>query len=248
MYCNVVDAVRTLVMLLGLTGNVDVPGGVAFLPFAKQSLLNTMPQQARIWYDQFSNLPRSAVSRYQGVDPAQRGLSAAGYHRPPQQSRSDPSQSEPYPEGLRETGICDGGRHLYDFYGGGGRSGATGDLCDGALRLQGILLLYRGFIAMGRPVAEPPGEARDVFADGVRAGSAHGLGSEYPFSDSRSWVEHMLKPSGVTLEKLEQEQIVYATEEPVYQKYKKSGFLTPTGKLEFYSQIPKRRLHADADL
>ena len=56
MYTNGVDAVRTLAILMGLTGNLDVPGGNVFLPFAVQSALPTKatPKEKRVWYKTFS--------------------------------------------------------------------------------------------------------------------------------------------------------------------------------------------------
>ena len=43
MYANGVDAVRTIATLIGLTGNLDTPGGNVFMPFVPQSLLPTNP-------------------------------------------------------------------------------------------------------------------------------------------------------------------------------------------------------------
>ena len=55
MYTSGVDAVRTIVILIGLTGNLDVAGGNVFMPFAPQSLLPTkaVPVENRVWYDRF---------------------------------------------------------------------------------------------------------------------------------------------------------------------------------------------------
>lgn len=46
----------------------------------------------------------------------------------------------------------------------------------------------------------------------------------------------MIKPSGVTFERLVEEQIVYATPPLQYRKYLDKGFNTPSGKVEFYSE------------
>jgi anaerobic selenocysteine-containing dehydrogenase len=45
----------------------------------------------------------------------------------------------------------------------------------------------------------------------------------------------MLKPSDVSFERLEREQIVYATSPIQYEKYLEHGFNTPSGKVEFSS-------------
>ena len=62
-----------------------------------------------------------------------------------------------------------------------------------------------------------------------------GLMGEDPFHDARSWVRYMISPQGVSLERLEAEQIVFALPDPTYRKYREKGFATPSGKVEFAS-------------
>jgi len=68
-----------------------------------------------------------------------------------------------------------------------------------------------GFLAMARPICEPVGESRSVFEVEYELAQRMGLHPNYPFHDARSWVEYMIKPSGVSFERLDAEQIVYAT-------------------------------------
>jgi anaerobic selenocysteine-containing dehydrogenase len=93
-----------------------------------------------------------------------------------------------------------------------------------------------GFLAMGRPIADPPGLSRPVFEVEYELAERMGLHQNYPFHDTMSWLSFMIKPSGVTFEQLEAEQIVYATPPIRYRKYEKKGFNTPSGKLEFFSK------------
>jgi anaerobic selenocysteine-containing dehydrogenase len=57
----------------------------------------------------------------------------------------------------------------------------------------------------------------------------------YPFHDERSWIDFMVKPSGVSYDRLAAEQIVFVSPGIQYRKYEDQKFNTPTGKLEFYS-------------
>jgi anaerobic selenocysteine-containing dehydrogenase len=91
-----------------------------------------------------------------------------------------------------------------------------------------------GFMALARPVAEPPGSARPVFEVEYELAERMGLHQEYPFHDTVSWIEFMIKPSGVTFELLDMEQIVYATPPIQYRKYIDKGFLTPSGKVDLF--------------
>ena len=66
-----------------------------------------------------------------------------------------------------------------------------------------------------------------------------GLHQDYPFHDTLSWLKFMIKPTGVTFERLEEEQIVYATPPVKYRKHVDTGFNTPSGKVDFYCQLFK---------
>ena len=55
MYTNGVDAVRTVAILIVLTGNLDIRGGNVFMPFAPQSTLPTkaLPLEKRVCHERF---------------------------------------------------------------------------------------------------------------------------------------------------------------------------------------------------
>jgi anaerobic selenocysteine-containing dehydrogenase len=94
-----------------------------------------------------------------------------------------------------------------------------------------------GFLALARPVTAPVGESRPVFEVEYELAKKMGLHREYPFHDTESWLKYRIEPSGVTFERLDEEQIVYATPPPRYRKYEEDGFNTPSGKVEFYSSV-----------
>ncbi len=237
MYCNVVDAARTIAILLGLTANLDVPGGSALLPFAKQLMLHTVPPQQRLWYDRyplFKEVPFPVVKEsLLRNDPARPRALIVHHHNPVliQANQERTLRALAKLEFLMVDDIF---------------LSSTAEVADLVLPSTSPFERYgyrahasfdRGFVAFSRPVADPPGEARDVAWMECELARRMGLGDSYPFRDSRTWVEHMLKPCGVTLEQLERESIVFCTPQPEFEKYKKTGFQTPSGKLEFVSQM-----------
>ena len=235
MYCNGVDAVRSLAILLGLTGNVDVPGGVVFLSFAKQATLASPKKSEQIWRDQFTifrEVPFTAIkeSLLRGEGDRPRALIA--HHSNPILIQANQNRTRAAFAKLDFLMVDD----IF--------MSATAEIADLVLPTTSSLERWgyrayssfeKGFVALARPVVAPVGGCRDVFSIEAELARRMELTPKYPFTDSRSWVAHMLAPSGVTLEQLEREQIVLATGEPQYRKYETAGFQTPSGKLEFSS-------------
>ena len=93
-----------------------------------------------------------------------------------------------------------------------------------------------GFLALREKVVEPIGETRSVFE--IEYGLAQKMGMEniYPFKNAEEWLNFVLKPSYVTLDDLRRNRIVYVTPAVSYKKYEKTGFATPSGKIECYSE------------
>ena len=58
----------------------------------------------------------------------------------------------------------------------------------------------------------------------------------YPFRNAEEWLNFVLEPAGVTLDDLRRDQIVYASPALTYKKHEESGFNTPSGKVECYSE------------
>lgn len=94
-------------------------------------------------------------------------------------------------------------------------------------------------------VVAPRGEARSDTWIVFELARRLGLGDRFFDGDMERAVEHLLAPSGTTLEALRAApRGVAAAGATVYRKYEKRGFATPSGRLEIYSE---RLLAAGAD-
>ncbi len=238
MYTNGVDAVRTVAILIGLTGNLDVPGGNVFLPFAQQSRLPTKaaPKEKRIGHDTFPlfpEVPFPAVKEALLKQEEERPRAMIVHHSNPVLVQANERRTRQALEKLDFMLVCD----IFPT--------ATSEMADLVLPITSDFesFGYRayssvegGFLALARPVAGPVGEARPVFEVEYELAKKMDLHQNYPFHDTLSWLRFMIKPSGVTFERLDEEQIVYATSQLQYRKYEGRGFNTPSGKMEFYSQ------------
>jgi anaerobic selenocysteine-containing dehydrogenase len=85
-------------------------------------------------------------------------------------------------------------------------------------------------------VIEPVGESRPVFEIEYELAKRMGLETAYPWTNTEEWINYRLKPTGITLEKLRQQPVIYTTPPVQHKKYLKNGFNTPSGKVEIYSQ------------
>lgn len=238
MYTNGVDAVRTLAILMALTGNLDVPGGNVFLPFAVQSALPTkpVPNEKRVWYDRFSlfiEVPMVGIKEAILREEENRPRAMIVYHHNPVLIHAHSQRTRQALEKLDFMMACD----IYPT--------ATTEVADLVLPMADILetssyLAYSsaegGYLALSRPLADPIGEARPVFEVEYALAKRMGLHQDYPFQDTMGWLKFMIAPIGVTLEQLEAEQIVFATPPVQYQKYQDKGFNTRSGKVELYCQ------------
>ena len=238
MYTNGVDAVRTLAVLMGLTGNLDVPGGNVFLPFAVQSTLptKTTPKEARIWYKNFplfGEVPMVAIKEAILRDEENRPRAMIVHHTNPVLVHANEKRTKKALEKLDFVMV----NEVVPT--------ATSEVADLVLPMAAVTeshsyLAYSstegGYLALSRPLANPVGEARPVFDVEYELAERMGLHHDYPFRDTLSWLKFMIEPTGVTFERLEEEQIVYATPSVKYRKYIDMGFNTPSKKVEFYCQ------------
>jgi anaerobic selenocysteine-containing dehydrogenase len=238
MYANGVDAVRTIAILIGLTGNLDVPGGNVLMPFARQSVLPTrpVPREQRVGYEKFPifpEVPFPAVKEALLGGAGNRPRAMIVHHSNPVLVQANQERTRQALQKLDFLMVCD----IFPT--------ATTEIADLILPITSDFESYGyrayssvegGFLAMARPIADPVGESRPVFEVEYNLAKRMGLHRDYPFHDTRSWVEFMIKPSGVGFERLDAEQIVYATPPVQYRKYETQGFGTPSGKVEFPSQ------------
>ncbi|WP_176637717.1 molybdopterin-containing oxidoreductase family protein [Desulfolutivibrio sulfoxidireducens] len=238
MYVNGVDAVRTIAMLICLTGNLDVPGGNVFMPFPQPSILPTkpLPTRQRVWFERFPLLPHVPF-------PAIKEALLGEEHGRPRAMIVHHGNPVLVQANERRTRMALGKLDFLlvtDIF-----PTATTELADLVLPMASTFESYGyrayssvegGFVALARPIVDPVGEARTVFDVEYALAKKMGLHRDYPFQDDRGWVDYMVRANGVTLQRLEEEQIVYATPKVRYRKYIENGFDTPSGKVEFFSQ------------
>jgi anaerobic selenocysteine-containing dehydrogenase len=238
MYTNGVDTVRTVAILIGLTGNMDVPGGNVFMPFPRQSVLPTkkVAKENRIWSERFPLFPEAPFPSVKeallgGEDHRPRAMIV--HHSNPVLVQANEARTRRALEKLEFLLVCD----IFPT--------ATSEIADLILPIasdfesygyRAYSSIHGGFIALARPIVPPVGQARPVFEVEYELAERMGIHHDYPFRDTPSWIRFMIQPTGVSFERLEAEQIVYATGPIQYWKYRDNGFQTPTGKLEFYSQ------------
>jgi anaerobic selenocysteine-containing dehydrogenase len=96
---------------------------------------------------------------------------------------------------------------------------------------KGIPLLI-----MGQKAVEPPGEAKEDWQLWSELGRKMGYADYFPWGNADELFAYLLKPSGITLEQLEQNHggIFYGNYDH-RRKYEEVGFDTPSGKLEIFS-------------
>jgi len=237
MYTNGVDSVRTVAILISLTGNLDAPGGNVFMPFAQQSKLPTkpVPIERRVWYEKFpvfGEVPFPAVKEALLAEEDNRPRAMIVHHSNPVLVQANEKRTRQALEKLDFIIVND----IFPT--------ATTELADLILPISSDFESYGyrayssvegGFMALARPVVQPVGSARPVFEVEYELAERMGLHQDYPFHDTVSWIEFVIKPSGVTFELLDMEQIVYATPPIQYRKYIDKGFKTPSGKVDLFS-------------
>ncbi len=205
MYTNGVDAVRTIAILIALTGNLDIPGGNAFMPFAPQSSLPTkaVPREKRVWHERFSvfgEVPFPAVKEALLGNENTRPRAMIVHHCNPVLVQANEIRTRQALEKLDFLMV----NEVFPT--------ATSEMADLVLPIASDFETfgYRayssvegGFLALARPITAPVGEARCVFEVEHELAERMGFSDGYPFHDAVSWIRFMIKPSGVTFERLD---------------------------------------------
>jgi anaerobic selenocysteine-containing dehydrogenase len=89
---------------------------------------------------------------------------------------------------------------------------------------------------MGQKAVEPPGEAKEDWQLWSELGRKMGYADYFPWGDADELFAYLLKPSGITLEQLEQNPGgIFYGDYNHRRKYEDIGFDTPSGKLEIFS-------------
>lgn len=234
-YCNVVDSARSVAILSAITGNMDIPGGIVTLPFIPQARLNT--QKTRCLSDEFPlmfELPFIAVKNalLRGDPDAPKAMVV--HHANPVVTHADSGRTCEALSKLEYLIVDD----IFPT--------ETTKLADLVLPAACYFehYCYRAasnfdyaFACISRPLATPPGEAKTVFEMEYALAQRMGLAENFPYQDDKTWIQHMLTPSGITFEQLEQDGVIHDSRPVEYRKYEKRGFFTPEKKVRLYSEV-----------
>ena len=103
------------------------------------------------------------------------------------------------------------------------------------LEQDDVVFMHKIWCVLARKKLAQIGETRDdrdVIFD-----VAHGLGlhDAFPWPDRYTYLNWLLEETGMTFEQFKEKEILFG--EMRYRKYEAEGFRTPTGKFEFYSTV-----------
>jgi anaerobic selenocysteine-containing dehydrogenase len=92
-------------------------------------------------------------------------------------------------------------------------------------------------IKLSQKAVEPPADCWEDWQLWSELGRKMGYAEHFPWQSAEELFRHLLKPSGITLEQLEQNPggIIYVQLDR-QRKYEEAGFDTPSGKVELFSQ------------
>jgi anaerobic selenocysteine-containing dehydrogenase len=249
-HANTTQMIRAINVLYALTGCLDVPGGnVLFTPVPTNPVdgfdLLGAEQRAKALGVQDRPL---GPARFEFVT-AEDFYTAALEHRP-----------------YRARALVNFGANLVMAQGDSARGrdalasldffvhadifgGPTADLADIVLPVASPFeseALRVGFevsqeaaahVQLRRPAVPPRGEARSDLQIVFALADRLGLGEHFWHGDIDAAWRHQLAPSGITLEALRAEPRGVSTDvSTVHRKHESSGFRTPTGLVELYSQ------------
>lgn len=91
-------------------------------------------------------------------------------------------------------------------------------------------------MSLSQKVAEPPAEASSTYMFWHDLAHRMGLGEHFPWHSLEEVLDHRLSPSGMTFDQFT-EVAHFHMQLPRYRKYEKTGFATPSGKVELYSSV-----------
>ena len=95
------------------------------------------------------------------------------------------------------------------------------------------------YIMLRKKAIEPLGESMPDWKIWSELGRKMGYGEYFPWETDEEMTEMLLEPSHVTLKQLMDEPGGFFYTEKQYDRYKKKGFRTPSGKIEIFSETFK---------
>lgn len=236
-YLNVVQTSRAISLLSAITGNVDVPGGNTFYPSPRLSPYPTLHSGGkRLGDDDYPLFP--SVSFPAVVDALLSG-------KPYQPRAMIVNHGNPLLINANQTKVREALKKLellvvLDVF-----PSATAQLADivlpAACDLERISFkVYSStkgaFVALQQKVVDPPDQCRPWFEVEYELAKRMELDSSYPWNTGEEWVNYRLKPTGVGVEDLKKQPVIYVTPPVEYRKYLRHGFDTPSRKIELYSE------------
>jgi anaerobic selenocysteine-containing dehydrogenase len=103
------------------------------------------------------------------------------------------------------------------------------------LEQDDVVSLHKVWCVLARRKVEQVGEVRDDREVIFDLAHRLGLKDAFPWADRRSYLEWLLEPSGLSFEQFCQQGILVG--QMRYRKHEQEGFHTPTGKFELFSTI-----------
>lgn len=237
---------RALAILHAITGNYDVPGGWAFNPFMRLSDLRLPVDEEPVGADQFPLFRRlwNMTAPYG----QQMLLADAILSRKPYPIRAmiisggNPAASWPDSEKLKKAFTKLEMLIVMDLF-----MTQTTEFAHVVLpacsSLEMIGLAYNygltggmPFVMLNRKIIEPLGESWPDWKFYAELGRRMGYGEYFPWNSDQEVVDHLLKPSNMTLKDLEAHPEGIWFGERCYDIRAKNQIRTPSGKIELYSQ------------
>ena len=234
---NVVQTLRTLGILSAITGNIDVPGGDVTFPAPRLGpYLTKRPRLKRLTADEyplFPSAPFPAVVDAILTGKPYRPVTMLVHHSNPLLINANEKKFRKALERLEFLVVSDifltATARMADI--------VLPDTSDfERIGYSAYASAEGGFVSLRRRVVDPVGESRPAFDTEYELAKRMGLEKHFPWKNTREWVNHKLKPLGLSIEDFKEKSAVYTTQPLEYQKYMKVGFATPSGKVELYSQ------------
>ena len=91
-------------------------------------------------------------------------------------------------------------------------------------------------LSLSQKVADPPTEGSSTYQFWHDLAHRMGYGEHFPWDTLEEVLDHRLSPSGMSFEEFAKVAHMHA-QVPEYRSYEKTGFGTPSGKVELYSSI-----------
>ena len=109
------------------------------------------------------------------------------------------------------------------------------------LEQEDIVFFHKLWCVLARKKLVQVGEARDDRDVVLEVARKMGLTEAFPWENRRAFMDWVLEPSGMSLERFMEKEIIFGQMQ--YKKYEESGFATPSGKVELYSSIMAHKGH-----